>query len=523
MSEIKTFSFNKSDIDEIKKYKFGVAWPAVYVLENGDELYIGETVNVYIRSKQHLDNVSRKKLTQIHIISDEEFNKSAALDIESMLIQYMSADGKYKLQNGNGGLQNHNYFDREKYRAKFEITWQKLKEMALVQKDLVQIKNSDVFKYSPYKSLTDDQVIVVRDILEKLREGIQKPFIINGRPGTGKTILAVYIAKYLMENEATKHWNIGLVVPMTSLRSTLKKVFRQVQGLSSNMIIGPSDVIKDTYDLLIVDESHRLKKRVNITNFRSFDAVNRSLGLDNNGTELDWIKKSSKHQILFYDKNQSVRPSDINHAVFNALDAVHYDLVSQLRLEGGVEYLELIESIFDLRHVPDIENKMNNYDLRVFDRLEDMVHMIHEKNRSHGLSRLLAGYAWAWNSKNDNKKYDIEIDGVQLRWNSVMTDWVNSPKSVEEVGCIHTIQGYDLNYAGVIIGPELSYDPAQGTLIINEKKYLDINGKRSISHPDELKRYIINIYKTLLTRGIHGTYLYIVDPELRKYFKAVLG
>ena len=91
---------------------------------------------------------------------------------------------------------------------------------------------------------------------------------------------------------------------------------------------------------------------------------------------------------------------------------------------------------------------------------------------------------------------------------------------ISGVGCIHTIQGYDLNYVGVIIGPELSYDPVAKRLVFDKQKYMDINGKRSVTDPKELERYIVNIYKTLLTRGIKGTYVFIVDKALREYIKS---
>ena len=151
-----------------------------------------------------------------------------------------------------------------------------------------------------------------------------------------------------------------------------------------------------------------------------------------------------------------------------------------------------------------------------------MVDGIKQKNAEYGLSRMVAGYAWTWNTKKGGE-YDIEIDGLKLVWNSTTSNWVNSPNAINEVGCIHTIQGQDLNYTGVIIGPEISYDPQNHKLVIIEEKYKDINGKRSISDPKELERYIVNIYKTLLTRGIYGTYVYIVDENLRKYFTDAVG
>ena len=521
MSEIKTFSFNKDSFDKIKNYEYGKNWPVVYIIKNDEEIYVGQTTNAYNRSKSHYENPIRQKLKNIHIITDEEYNVSATLDIESWLIQYMSADGSFVLQNGNEGLKNHNYFDKEKYKAKFENIWKKLQEMNLAKKDLVQIRNSDLFKYSPYKALTDDQIYVVLDLFKKIKSEQQKTYIINGKPGTGKTILAIYLVKYLKEHNDTKNLEVGLVIPMTQLRGTIKKVFSKVKGLKSNMVIGPNDVTKRKYDILIVDEAHRLKQRKNITNYASFDLTNKQFGLDNNGTELDWILKSSKHQIFFYDKNQSIRPSDLRPEKFSELGAIHYDLVSQQRISAGDEYVNFIDDLFDMQEVD--KYKFPDYDLKIYDDIHKMVSDIKKKDAELHLCRMVAGYAWEWKSRNDPSTHDIEIDGLKLKWNSTNQDWVNSPNALNEIGCIHTVQGYDLNYVGVIIGPELSYDEKNNKLVIKADNYMDANGWRGISDPKELERYIINIYKTLLTRGIKGTYIYIVDENLSKYFNAKFG
>lgn len=520
MPVIQTFQFRTSELSKIRCCKFGRNWPAVYILENGKELYVGETVSAFSRIKQHLDNPKRTSLKEVHLISDDDFNKSAALDIESWLIQYLSAEGNFLLQNGNGGLKNHEYFDREKYRAKFEVIWEKLKQSGLATQDLVQLRNTDIFKYSPYKALSDDQLIVVQDLLRKITKGERKSYLINGKPGTGKTVLATYLMKYLAENEKTKHLKIGLVVPMTALRSTLTRVFRKIPGLKSSQVIGPADVIRERYDLLIVDEAHRLKRRVNIANYQSFDVVNTKLGLGTSGTELDWILASSTQQIFFYDRNQSVRPSDIPEERFATLDAEFYNLASQLRVEGGEKYISFIDDLLSLRQVT---YTPSNYDFKLYDRVGELVQDIQKKDMEGGLARVVAGYAWDWKTKKGNAEYDIDIDGLKLVWNSTMNDWVNSKNAINEVGCIHTIQGYDLNYTGVIVGPEIFYDPQARRIRVDIQKYKDINGRRSVESPEELERYVVNIYKTLLTRGIKGTYVYVDDPELRKVFKDSLA
>ena len=140
-----------------------------------------------------------------------------------------------------------------------------------------------------------------------------------------------------------------------------------------------------------------------------------------------------------------------------------------------------------------------------------------------GLARLVAGYAWPWRSKTDATAYDIELDGLQLRWNRSQVDWVNSVGSADEVGSIHTIQGYDLNYAGVIIGNDLRYNQRRGRLYFDRSSYYDAKGKennraRGITYTDEdLLQLVRNIYSVLLTRGIRGTYVYVCDPDLRKF------
>jgi uncharacterized protein len=511
MSEIRTFSFDRCGAEEIRNYKYGKNWPVVYIIENRKELYVGETINAYGRTRQHLDNSIRTKLKNIHVIADDESNKSATLDIESSLIEYLVGDGQFSLQNSSKGLQNHNYFDREKYQAKFEVLWEELRKKELVKKDLLQIRNSDLFKYSPYKTLTDDQYLVAEEILKSIQTQEVSTYLVNGGPGTGKTILATYLVKQFVEEGKN---NVGLVISMIPLRNTLKKVFRSVPGLKSSMVIGPNDVTKQNYDVLVVDEAHRLRQRVNIANYKSFDDTNRTLGLNRDATELDWIISSAKHAILFFDERQTVRPSDISISHIKSVNPKEFVLKTQLRVKGGENYIHFIDSLLEGEEVT-VED-FDEYDFKIYDEIGDMVNDIKKQEKKHRLSRLVAGYAWKW-TRDKEKIPDIVINGLELYWNSQTKDWVNSPNAINEVGCIHTIQGYDLNYAGVILGPEISYDFVKEEIIVKKGNYLDINGHRGVTDEAELKRYIINIYKTLLTRGIMGTYVYICDENLRRY------
>lgn len=521
MTQIQTFPFEKNKFDQLKSYHFGLNWPVVYIQENGKEMYIGQTTNVYSRSKQHYENPERARLKRIHVLTDEEFNMSAAFDFESLLIQYVSADGLFELQNGNGGLINHKYYEKEKYLAKLETIWSALQEKNLVRKDLSDIRNSDFFKYSPYKALTEDQLAVAEELEDSVKKGVKTTYVVNGGPGTGKSVLALYLLKYLKEGKDTKHLRTALVVPMSGLRTTLQRVLKRVPNMGVDMVISPNDVAKKEYDLLLVDEAHRLRRRVNLgLGFKAYDVTNEKLGLSKEATQLDWVIATSRQQILFYDEKQSVVPGDVRATDFQRLNAKYYQLTSQMRVEGGDDYLQFINDLLDSKNIPIFTSK--SYEFKMYSDIGEMVMDIKVKDEEHKLARVVAGYAWAWQSKDGKTEYDIEIDNLKLKWNSTNIDWVNSPNALNEVGCIHTIQGYDLNYAGVIIGPELSYDESIGQIVIDEEKYKDINGKRSITEPAELRQYILNIYKTLLTRGIKGTYVYVVDEKLRKHFDRLL-
>jgi DUF2075 family protein len=161
-----------------------------------------------------------------------------------------------------------------------------------------------------------------------------------------------------------------------------------------------------------------------------------------------------------------------------------------------------------------------DYDLRFFDDLGEMRRAIRDRDHEVGLSRLVAGYAWDWVSRRDPASFDIELDGERMRWNSTDKDWINSPGSLDEVGSIHTVQGYDLNYAGVIIGPDLRLSPG-GEIVADRVAYRDKKGKENTGHlkdaftDADLLTFIRNIYGVLLTRGMLGTYVYVRDPGLR--------
>jgi DUF2075 family protein/predicted GIY-YIG superfamily endonuclease len=559
MSQIEIIKYDfdesiKSELSDNQKVKN--LWPIVYIIndKNIKEAYVGETTDGISRMSNHLKNDKKNKLTELRLISSDLFNKSATLDIESNLIKYMHGDGTYNLLNANLGIANHSYYQKDEvYWDLFKDIWHALKIEGVVNKNIEEINNSDLFKYSPYKSLSHDQLESIKSIMKVFVESDRKTIFVEGGAGSGKSILAIYLFKLLytdiadlkeldfddldfleLLNQFKGKFNnpkVALVVPMASFRNTLKKVFKNIKGLSNKMVIGPAEVANGEYDILIVDESHRLRRRVNLgAYFGSFDAAAQKMGfIKGESNELDWVVKQSNFQILFYDYGQSIKPSDVEKSKFDELKHKHpknivvHHLKSQFRVKGGLDYVAYLDKLLGCTlPISSVKMELPSYEFLVFEDLSKMVAEIKLKNKKFGLSRVLAGYSWKWISKGSENKFDIVIGDVQLKWNSVSDDWINTENSVNEVGCIHTTQGYDLNYTGIIFGNEISYDKLKNEIIIQKDNYHDKTGKNSVSDPNELKTFIVNIYKTMMLRGIKGTYVYACNKDLQDYFKSFI-
>lgn len=563
---IEQFDFNNYGKELLGSNKRGKNWPVVYLIHNDNTMYVGETSSAYYRFEQHLNNVVRKDLKKVEIIFDDEFNKSAILDIEQTLIQIIGADGKYHLQNLNGGQSSkHNYYQREKYVNKISLIWNELLKRNLARNSYQEIINSNIFKYSPYNTLTEEQnniaSEIIYDALTRLENNQKGVSVIQGKAGTGKTILLINIIfkiiaaariNYdftaedddLTDNMALYHAikeftlknympKIGFVVPMTSLRKTMEKVFKGIgNGLSPKMVIGPLDVVKEHYDILFVDEAHRLADYKFVTYHDQYKKAAAKVGLDENSTSLDFIMKSSKYQVLVFDEKQTVKKSDItinqfNRAVNTSPFRRDFVLHTQMRCKGGSTYIDYVDDILNCQASSRLD--VIDYDLRLYDDVNDMVTTIKSLDKTYGLCRNAAGYSWEWVSKKcktyeeavSKGLYDIVIGDYKYIWNMNDKEFILSDNAINEIGCIHTLQGYDLNYVGLIFGREIDYDPINNKMIINPKYIYDKGIKLELNDINNLntkiKSYIINSYKVIMTRGIKGCYAYACNENLRKY------
>jgi DUF2075 family protein len=569
--EIEELRFTPESVEETRgRVPRFSNWPVVYLIEDGHDIYVGETGSADRRMRQHLKSEQKQHLKQVRIVFDDRFNGSACLDLESLLIRLLGGDGKFEVLNRNEGITNQDYFQRSEYNDTFKEIFEELRSRGYFERSIPEIENSDLFKLSPYKALNTEQGVAVLDIMEGLVEDLHHPEVrtiaaIQGDPGTGKTIVGIYLMKLMRdlavfdptdEVEGDSMFSdlfvegnrglfsglrIGLVIPQKSLRKSISRVFKKVPALCDAQVLTPYDVAdaEEDFDVIVVDEAHRLTQRGaqahGTLTARYGEITRRLFGEDDLSiNQLDWIRKRSRHTILLLDTAQSVRPIDIEPQVFERVltetreQKRLYPLDTQMRVKGGQAYLDFARALIS-DNPPSQLPDLGDYEFEMFDDLGAMHQRIRERDAEYGLARLVAGYAWKWRSRGKSGLHDIELDGVALDWNVSDVDWIASKTSLEEVGSIHTVQGYDLNYAGVIIGGDLRIDPETGRLIADRKNYFDAKGKANNrmrgqkTSDEDLLRYITNVYRVLLTRGMRGTYLYIVDPQLRDRIRSAIS
>ena len=379
--------------------------------------------------------------------------------------------------------------------------------------------------------LIDDQKVVYETCLSRARHASiaqKQVIIIKGGPGTGKSVVAVnllveltkrgLLTKYVSKNAAPRE------VYKNNLAGHLKKV--EIASLFSG-----SGTFHETepnvFDALVVDEAHRLNAKSGLYG---------NLGQN----QVMELIRSAKCTIFFVDDDQIVTLSDIGHshelshwAAKLGAQVTHLELSSQFRCNGSDGYIAWLDNLLGIRETANDTFDRSSFDFRVVGSPVELHEMIREKNRINNKSRVVAGYCWDWKSKRDPDAYDIVIPefGYQKQWNlgSDGSLWIVGEKSIDQVGCIHTCQGLELDYVGVIIGPDLvvrdgklATDPGR-----RSKQDRSIRGYASQAKKDPamhgtVNRVIRNTYKTLMTRGMKGCHVYCVDTETRNYFKACI-
>ena len=379
-------------------------------------------------------------------------------------------------------------------------------------------------------NMIDEQKVIYEDAIRMAIDTIsaneKNVYVVQGGPGTGKSVLAINLLVELTKRNMTSFYVTKNSAPRAVFRDKLKGTFKMTyinnlfQGSGSFTETNDNEV-----DCLIVDEAHRLNEKSGLFS---------NLGEN----QVKEIIKASNFSIFFIDENQKVTLKDIGTVDIikqyardlNAGIKV-VELESQFRCNGSDGYLSWLDNILGIRKTANFDDMDFEYDFKVFDNPNELRNAIEDKNKINNKSRIVAGYCWNWISEGKNRSdvYDITIPeyDFQMSWNLGNSQtWAIDPNSVKEAGCIHSSQGLEFDYVGVIIGNDIRYEDGQVITDYTKRAETDqsLKGINKImkENPEEAKmladQIIKNTYRTLMTRGMKGCYVYCTDRNLSKYF-----
>jgi len=380
--------------------------------------------------------------------------------------------------------------------------------------------------------MIDEQKIAYEMAIEMARESYiddkKRVLIVEGGPGTGKSVVAINLLVDIMRDDM----NSCYVTKNTAPREVFFKKLKGGQfkvGWIKNIFKGSGTFIDadgNDYDAIIVDEAHRITEKTGF--FKKGD------------NQIKEIINAGKFTVFFIDKHQRISIEDYGSISEIRRFADEFDaevkqirLASQFRCNGSDGYLSWIDNVLEIEETANYDGFDFDYDFRVVDSASELKNLIFERNMENNKSRLLAGYCWNWisDAKDDTDVHDIVIDDFSMSWNlGNSKTWAIDENSINEVGCIHTSQGLEFDYVGVIIGEDLQFD---GEHIVTDftkraktdrslfgiKKLYSENPEKAFQLADEI---IKNTYRTLMTRGMKGCYIYCEDMMLQAYFKDML-
>mgnify|MGYP001565775276 CR=1 FL=1 len=382
--------------------------------------------------------------------------------------------------------------------------------------------------------MIDDQKVVYETALalaKKSSESNKNVLIVEGGPGTGKSVVAVNLLVALTKLQLNAQYVTKNAAPRAVYESKLTGSMKKSHFSSLFSGSGSFTEVEDNlFDALIVDEAHRLNAK---------SGMFQNLGEN----QIKEIIKAAKFSVFFIDEDQRVTLKDIGEkeeivrwAKQEGAEVYQLELSSQFRCNGSDGYLAWLDNILQIRETANTSLDKTAYDFQILSSPNELRDLIFEKNKINNKARLVAGYCWDWKSKNsfDQSVKDVVIPEYNfgMQWNLASDSnlWIIKPESVNEIGCIHTCQGLEVDYIGVIIGPDLIV--RNGKVITDPSKRAktdaSTNGyKRLLLENPELAKsrmdaIIKNTYRTLMTRGMKGCYVYFTDKETEGYFKESL-
>lgn len=377
--------------------------------------------------------------------------------------------------------------------------------------------------------MLDEQKVVYENILSLStkcqKDGKKRTIIVEGGPGTGKTVVAINLLAELTKRNQFVQYVSKNAAPRTvygyKLKGTMKK------SSVDNLFKGSgcyTEAPMNSVGTILADEAHRLNEK---------SGMFQNMGEN----QIKEIIHASRCSVFFIDESQRVTTSDIGSiaeiekwAERENSEVIKMELVSQFRCNGSDGYLAWIDDVLQIRDTANYDLEGIDYDIRICDSPKEMEHIIIEKNRIRNRARILAGYCWNWpkDTRNDVNYHDIKIGDYGISWNLDGGDaFAINPDSVHEAGCIHTSQGLEFDYVGVIIGDDMRYENGEIVTDYSKRAKTDqsMKGIKGLAKDDPEKasqladEIIKNTYRTLMTRGMKGCYVYCTDSELAAYLK----
>ena len=377
--------------------------------------------------------------------------------------------------------------------------------------------------------MLDEQKVVYENILSLStkcqKDGKKRTIIVEGGPGTGKTVVAINLLAELTKRNQFVQYVSKNAAPRTvygyKLKGTMKK------SSVDNLFKGSgcyTEAPMNSVGTILADEAHRLNEK---------SGMFQNMGEN----QIKEIIHASRCSVFFIDESQRVTTSDIGSiaeiekwAERENSEVIKMELVSQFRCNGSDGYLAWIDDVLQIRDTANYDLEGIDYDIRICDSPKEMEHIVIEKNRIRNRARILAGYCWNWpkDTRNDVNYHDIKIGDYGISWNLDGGDaFAINPDSVHEAGCIHTSQGLEFDYVGVIIGDDMRYENGEIITDYSKRAKTDqsMKGTKGLAKDDPEKasqladEIIKNTYRTLMTRGMKGCYVYCTDSELAAYLK----
>lgn len=404
----------------------------------------------------------------------------------------------------------------------YEIDNGKIRPSKMLQDTLASMLNGNQEFY-----MIDSQNIVyqyaLRTAVDTINLNTKNVMIVKGGPGTGKSVLAINLLVALNKKGMTCFYvtknSAPRLVYSNKLRGTFTKKYIDHLFQSSGKFIEEKS---NALDCLVVDEAHRLTEKSDF--------------FGHGENQVKEIINASRFSVFFLDENQRVTLKDIGSEELirkyaKELDAnvTTYELDSQFRCNGSDGYVAWLDNILEIRETANLDIDGFNYEFKVFDDPNELRNAIEEKNKVNNKSRIVAGYCWEWpkNNRNNPEYNDITIPEFNfgISWNLDGGDlFALGENTVKQAGCIHTTQGLEFDYVGVIIGNDLRYE--NGNIVTDYKKRAktdqSLSGLGNYKDEDKIKiadEIIKNTYRTLMTRGMKGCYVFCTDKKLSEYLK----